>query len=94
VDPVTTALQLGFYVLFAVSVWQFARRRGRLELSVVAIFGSFAALFFLTFLNALQPSLAPIARPLFVWNHNLIMRAGGKGLARLLNARLISLARE
>jgi PAS domain S-box-containing protein len=66
VDPVTTALQLGFYILFAVSVWQFARRRGQLELSVVAIFGSFAALFFLAFLNALQPSLAPIARPVLL----------------------------
>lgn len=65
-DPVTTALQLAFYVLFAVSVLQFIRRRGQLELSVVAIFGSFAALFFLTFINALQPSLAPIARPVLV----------------------------
>ena len=34
--------------------------------------------------------LAPIAGPLFVWNHNLIMRAGGEGLARLLDARLIN----
>jgi PAS domain S-box-containing protein len=65
-DPVTTALQLGFYVLFGVSVWQFIRRRGQLELSVVAIFGSFAALFFLTFLNALMPALTPIARPLLI----------------------------
>ena len=38
--------------------------------------------------------LAPIAGPLFKWNHNLIMREGGKGLARLLNARLISFAQE
>lgn len=65
-DPVTAALQLGFYVLFGMSVWQYIRRRGQLELSVVAIFGSFAALFFLTFLNALLPSLDSIARPLLV----------------------------
>lgn len=38
--------------------------------------------------------LAPIASPLFKWNHNLIMREGGKGLARLLNARLVSFVRE
>lgn len=38
--------------------------------------------------------LAPIARPFFKWNHNLVMRAGGEGLARLLNARLISFAQE
>ncbi len=65
-DPFTTALQLGFYVLFGVSVWQYIRHRGPLELSVVAIFGSFAALFFLTFLNALLPEIAPIARPLLI----------------------------
>ena len=34
--------------------------------------------------------IEPIAGPLFEWNHDLIMREGGKGLARLLNARLIS----
>jgi PAS domain S-box-containing protein len=65
-DPVTTTLQLGFYLLFGVSVWQFGRRRGPLELSVMAIFGSFAALFFLTFINALEPELSWIARPVLV----------------------------
>ena len=65
-DPVTTTLQLGFYILFGVSVWQFARRRGPLELSVMAIFGSFAALFFLTFINALLPPVAATARPVVV----------------------------
>ena len=34
--------------------------------------------------------LAPLARPVFEWNHNHVMRQGGKGLAHLLNARLIS----
>ncbi|MBI2781219.1 MAG: PAS domain S-box protein [Chloroflexi bacterium] len=65
-DPITTALQIAFYVLFAVSVWQYVRHRGTLELSVLAIFGSFAALFFLTFLNAILPAIAPIARPALV----------------------------
>jgi PAS domain S-box-containing protein len=66
VDPITTGLQLAFYVLFGASVWQFIRNRGPLELSVMAIFGSFAALFVLSFLNALQPALAPIAQPALV----------------------------
>jgi PAS domain S-box-containing protein len=66
VDPITVGLQLGFFVLFGVSVFQFARHRGPLELSVLAIFGSFAALFLLSFLNALQPALTPIARPVLV----------------------------
>jgi hypothetical protein len=37
---------------------------------------------------------APIARPLFKWNHDIVMQQGGKGLAGLLNARLISMARR
>jgi len=32
-------------------------------------------------------ALAPIARPLFKWNHDLLMRNGEQGLARLLGAR-------
>src|SRR5689334_6958449 len=60
-DPITTALQLAFYFLFTVSVCEFCRRRGQLEPSVVAIFGSIAALFTLTFVNALVPVVAPVA---------------------------------
>lgn len=33
--------------------------------------------------------LAPLARPLFAWNHAYSMRQGGEGLARLLGARLL-----
>ena len=35
--------------------------------------------------------LAPVARPFFRWNHDVVMREGGKSLARLLNARLVSI---
>jgi hypothetical protein len=35
---------------------------------------------------------APLARPLFQWNHDLVMRQGGQGLARLLGARLVGMA--
>ena len=38
--------------------------------------------------------LAPIASPLFRWNHDFIMREGGMGLARLLDARLLNMAEE
>jgi uncharacterized protein YndB with AHSA1/START domain len=34
-------------------------------------------------------ALAPIARPVFAWNHDYVMRNGGEGLARLLGARLL-----
>ncbi len=33
--------------------------------------------------------LAPLARPIFEWNHDVVMRQGGEGLARLLGARLV-----
>ena len=33
--------------------------------------------------------LAPVARPLFAWNHDVVMRQGGEGLARRLGARLL-----
>ena len=36
--------------------------------------------------------LAPIARPVFRWNHDWIMRQGGAGLARRLDAELLSAA--
>ena len=34
-------------------------------------------------------ALAPIGRPIFNWNHAVIMDEGGVGLARLLGARLL-----
>lgn len=33
---------------------------------------------------------APLAKPFFNWNHNLIMRAGARALAKKLNAGLIT----
>ncbi len=31
--------------------------------------------------------VAPLAKPLFRWNHDMLMEAGGRGLARYLKAR-------
>ena len=33
--------------------------------------------------------LAPLARPLFAWNHKVVMQEGGEALARYLGARLL-----
>jgi uncharacterized protein YndB with AHSA1/START domain len=33
--------------------------------------------------------LAPIARPIFAWNHDWVMRNGGQGLASVLGCRLL-----
>jgi uncharacterized protein YndB with AHSA1/START domain len=34
--------------------------------------------------------LAPVARPIFAWNHDYVMRNGGEGLSRLLGAPLLA----
>jgi hypothetical protein len=34
--------------------------------------------------------LAPVARPIFAWNHDYVMRNGAEGLARLLDAPLLA----
>ena len=34
--------------------------------------------------------LAPIARPVFEWNHDWVMAHGGEGIARLLGCRLLA----
>lgn len=34
-------------------------------------------------------AIAPLARPVFAWNHHAVMKNGGAGLAHLLNTRLI-----
>ncbi len=34
--------------------------------------------------------LAPIARPVFAWNHDWVMARGGEGLARRLGTRLVA----
>ena len=35
--------------------------------------------------------LTPVAKPFFRWNHNVIMRRGGEGLAKKLNCKLLEI---
>lgn len=42
--------------------------------------------------RAWMNALAPVARPVFRWNHDWIMRQGARGLARRLDAQLLSAA--
>jgi PAS domain S-box-containing protein len=65
-DPTTVLLQLVFYGIFAISAWRYLRRPDPLQLSVVAVFGSFVSLFLLTFLNGLAPVLTPYFRPILI----------------------------
>lgn len=37
-------------------------------------------------------AVAPLGRPLFAWNHHAVMKQGGRGLARVLDAPLITQA--
>ena len=34
--------------------------------------------------------MGPIGRPVFRWNHDYVMRAGGRGLARRLGVELVA----
>jgi hypothetical protein len=34
--------------------------------------------------------IGPLARPVFEWNHDWVMRNGGDGLAKLLGCRLLA----
>jgi hypothetical protein len=34
--------------------------------------------------------VAPVARPIFEWNHDWVMARGGEGIARLLGCRLLA----
>jgi hypothetical protein len=38
--------------------------------------------------------LAPIARPVFKWNHDYVMQRGGEALARRLGARLVGVEHD
>jgi len=40
--------------------------------------------------RAWMNALAPVARPVFAWNHDVVMRQGAEGLARLLDAPLLT----
>jgi uncharacterized protein YndB with AHSA1/START domain len=35
-------------------------------------------------------ALAPVARPVFAWNHDWVMARGGEGIAQLLGCRLVA----
>jgi len=38
--------------------------------------------------------IAPLAKPFFRWNHNVIMNWGGEGLAKKLNCKLLEINNE
>jgi PAS domain S-box-containing protein len=65
-DVLTPLIAAAFYVLFAVSIWRYLQHRGQLELAVVLVFTSTAALFAVSFVNTLFPAVAPYSGPIAV----------------------------
>ncbi|MEA2578677.1 MAG: two-component system, OmpR family, phosphate regulon sensor histidine kinase PhoR [Chloroflexota bacterium] len=65
-DVVTLLIAAAFYVLFAVSIRRYLQHRGALELAVVLVFSSTAALFAVSMINALFPAVAPYSGPIAV----------------------------
>jgi PAS domain S-box-containing protein len=65
-DPVALVIQAAFYILFGVAAWRYARHRTPLELGVVAVFSTTAALFLLSFISTFAPGLANLVRPLTI----------------------------
>ena len=65
-DVLTLLIAAAFYVLFAVSIRRYLQHRGQLELAVVLVFTSTAALFAVSMLNALFPAIAPYSGPVAV----------------------------
>ncbi|HUP54820.1 MAG TPA: ATP-binding protein [Methylomirabilota bacterium] len=65
-DVLTPLIAAAFYVLFAVSIRRYLKHRGPLELAVVLVFTSTAALFAVSFINTLFPAVAPFTGPIAV----------------------------
>ena len=65
-DVLTLLIAAAFYVPFAVSIRRYLQHRGQLELAVVLVFTSTAALFAVSFINSLFPAVAPYTGPIAV----------------------------
>ena len=58
-DLATLLIGAAFYVLFAVSIQRYLQHREALELAVVLVFTSTAALFAIGVVNGVLPALSP-----------------------------------
>ena len=62
-DLVTLLIGAAFYSLFAVSIHRWANHRGELELAVVLVFSSTAAIFASSTINLALPGVFPWLSP-------------------------------
>ena len=65
-DVLTVLIVIAFYFVFAASIRRYLQHRGVVELAVVLVFSSTAALFAIAAVNAIVPALSPIMSPLAV----------------------------
>src|SRR6478735_4654161 len=63
-DLLTLLIQVAFYVLFAAALWRYLRRPSPLDLDVVLVFATTAALFTISILNQFAgPDVVALLRP-------------------------------
>ena len=65
-DLLSLLLQLAFIALFGVAVWRYMRRPGTIELTVVGIFGTVAAVFTISLLGRFVPGVAEALQPVSI----------------------------
>ena len=65
-DILSLAAMVAFYVIFLGTLWRALRQPGRLQLAVVTIFGSTAAIFLYSVLNQLQPGNIDFLQPVAI----------------------------
>src|SRR6186997_2509175 len=65
-DVLTLLIMAAFYLLFFASIARYLRHRHPLELSVVLVFTSTAAIFAITTANLLAPGLTPYLSPVAI----------------------------
>ncbi len=80
-DILTLLIVIAFYVVFAASIRRYLQHRGVVELAVVMVFSSTAALFAIAALNVIDPALtqylSPVAVTLLVAQPALMVRLVG-----------------
>src|SRR5215203_3978332 len=65
-DALTLLVMAAFYAVFIISIVRYVRSRHALELAVVLVFSSTAAIFSISLVNAQLPTLAPFLGPVAV----------------------------
>ena len=74
-DLLSTLAQLAFFVLFVATLWRFIRRRTRLDLAVVAIFASTAAIFSYALLSSILTGQLTWLQPFAVASRKNVITA-------------------